>query len=128
LTRFVSPDVVVTVVEDDPEDENYEALKENYERLLRMKDERGNPLHVTELPMPGPVYFEDQRLPASYANFYIANKAVLVPVYGHDNDEKACAILQEIFTDRKVIAIDCLELIWGLGAIHCVTQQQPAVD
>jgi agmatine deiminase len=128
MTRFVSPDVVVTVVEDDPEDENYEALQENYERLLRMKDERGNPLRVIELPMPGPVYFEDQRLPASYANFYIANKSVLVPVYRHENDEKACAILQKIFTDRKVIAIDSVELIWGLGAIHCVTQQQPAVD
>jgi agmatine deiminase len=128
LTRFVSPDLVVTVVEDDPQDENYEALQENRERLLRMKDERGNPLRVIELPMPGPVYFEDQRLPASYANFYIANKSVLVPVYRHPNDERACAILQEIFTDRKVIAIDCVELIWGLGSIHCVTQQQPAVD
>jgi agmatine deiminase len=128
LTRFVSPDVVVTVVEDDPEDENYEALKENHERLLRMKDERGNPLRVIELPMPGPVYFEDQRLPASYANFYIANNSVLVPVYRHENDEKACAILQKTFTDRKVIAIDCVELIWGLGSIHCVTQQQPAID
>jgi agmatine deiminase len=128
LTRFVSPGVVVTVVEDDPQDENYEVLQENYDRLLRMKDERGNPLRVIELPMPGPVYFEDQRLPASYANFYIANKSVLVPAYRHPNDEKACTILQEIFTDRKVIAIDCVELIWGLGAIHCVTQQQPAVD
>jgi agmatine deiminase len=128
LTRFVSPNTVVTVVEDDRQDENYEALKENYERLLRMKDERGNPLRVIELPMPGPVYFEDQRLPASYANFYIANNSVLVPAYRHENDEKACAILQKIFSDRKVIAIDCVELIWGLGSIHCVTQQQPALD
>jgi agmatine deiminase len=126
LTRFVSHDTVVTVIEDDQQDENYQALRENYERLLRMKDETGNPLRVIELPMPGPVYFEDQRLPASYANFYIANRSVLAPTYRHENDEKACAILQEIFSDRQVIGIDCLDLIWGLGSIHCVTQQQPA--
>ncbi|MCI0339414.1 MAG: agmatine deiminase family protein [Acidobacteria bacterium] len=128
LTRFVSLDTVVTVIEDDPQDENYEVLKENYERLLQMRDQDGNPLRVIKLPMPGPVYFEDQRLPASYANFYIANKSVLVPAYRHENDEKACAILQEIFTDRQVIGVDCTQLIWGLGSIHCVTQQQPAVD
>ncbi len=128
LTRFVSPDTVVTVIEDDPQDENYEVLKDNYDRLLRMKDELGNPLRVIELPMPGPLYFDGQRLPASYANFYIANKSVLVPAYRHENDEKACAILQKIFVDRQVIAIDCVELIWGLGSIHCVTQQQPAID
>jgi agmatine deiminase len=128
LTRFVSPDTVVTVIEDDPHDENFEVLQANYERLLRMKDEHGNPLRVIELPMPGPVYFDGQRLPASYANFYIANKSVLVPAYRHENDEKACSILQKIFFDRQVIAIDCVELIWGLGSIHCVTQQQPAID
>jgi agmatine deiminase len=93
-----------------------------------MKDEAGNSLRVIELPMPGPVYFEDQRLPASYANFYIANKSVLVPTYRHMNDERACAVLQKMFSDRKVIGIDCVELIWGLGSIHCVTQQQPAID
>jgi agmatine deiminase len=127
LTRFVKPDAVVTVIEDNPQDENYEVLQENYERLLRMKDEGGNGLRVIKLPMPGPVYFEDQRLPAGYANFYIANRLVLVPTYRHENDEKACAILREIFTDRKIIGIDCVDLIWGLGSIHCVTQQQPAV-
>ena len=117
----------MTVIEDDPQDENYEVLQENYERLLRMKDEGGNDLRVIKLPMHGPVYFEDQRLPASYANFYIANRLVLVPTYRHENDEKACANLREIFTDRKIIGIDCVDLIWGLGSIHCVTQQQPAV-
>jgi agmatine deiminase len=127
LTRFVSPDAVVTVIEDDRQDENYEVLQENYERLLKMKNEAGNSLRVIELPMPGPVYFENQRLPASYANFYIANRSVLVPTYRHENDERACAILQDVFSDRKVIGIDCVELIWGLGSIHCVTQQQPAV-
>jgi len=126
LTRFVAPDTVVTVIEDDPQDENYQPLIENYERLLRMKDQDGTPLRVVKLPMPGPVWFEDQRLPASYANFYIANKSVLVPTYRHENDAKACAILQELFPDRRVVDVDCTHLIWGLGSIHCVTQQQPA--
>ena len=127
LTRFVSADTVVTVVEDDREDENYEVLKENCGLLRQMKDQDGQLLRVIELPMPAPVYFQEQRLPASYANFYIANKSVLVPIFRDENDEKACAILQNLFTDRKVIGIDCVELIWGLGSIHCVTQQQPAV-
>ncbi len=126
LTRFVAPDTVVTVIEDDPQDENYQPLIENYERLLRMKDQDGKPLRVVKLPMPGPVWFDDQRLPASYANFYIANKSVLVPTYRHVNDAKACAILQELFPYRRVVGIDCTKLIWGLGSIHCVTQQQPA--
>jgi agmatine deiminase len=125
LTRFVAHDTVVTVIEDDPQDENYRILIENYERLMRMKDQDGNPLRVVKLPMPGPVYFEDQRLPASYANFYIANKIVLVPTYRHENDAKACAVLQEMFPNRRVVGIDCTHLIWGLGSIHCVTQQQP---
>ncbi len=126
LTRFVSSAAVVTVIEDDPQDGNYRPLKENYERLLEMKDQDGRRLHVIKLPMPGPVYFNDQRLPASYANFYIANQLVLVPTYRHANDAKACEILQACFPDRRVIGIDCTNLIWGLGSIHCVTQQQPA--
>ena len=126
LTRFVAPDTVVTAVEDDPGDENYEVLAENYERLSRMKDQGGKPLRVIKLPMPGPVYFDGQRLPASYANFYIANKSVLVPTYRHANDAKACEILQRCFPDRRVVGVDCVNLIWGLGSIHCVTQQQPA--
>ncbi|HKX33546.1 MAG TPA: agmatine deiminase family protein [Blastocatellia bacterium] len=125
LTRFVSPETVVTVIEDDPSDENFQVLKENHGRLLGMKDQAGRPLRVVTLPMPGPLYFEDQRLPPSYANFYIANRSVLVPTYRHRNDERACAILQDLFPSRKVIGIDCTHLIWGLGSIHCVTQQQP---
>ncbi|MGE0103754.1 MAG: agmatine/peptidylarginine deiminase [Blastocatellales bacterium] len=128
LTRFVSEDTVVTAIEDDPEDENYELLLENYRRLQTMKIEDGRPLKIVKLPMPGAVWFEGQRLPVSYANFYIANRAVLVPTYRHANDSVACGILQELFPDRKVIGIDCTELAWGLGAIHCVTQQQPAVN
>ena len=126
LTRFVSADTVVTVIEDDPQDENHDLLIENYERLLLMKDQAGNPLRIVKLPMPGPVFFDGQRLPASYANFYISNKNVLVPTYRHENDARACSILQELFPGRRVVAIDCTELIWGLGSIHCVTQQQPS--
>src|SRR5262245_58117814 len=128
LTRFVSTDTVVTVIEDDPQDENYRPLKENYERLLVMKDQDGNPLKVIALPMPGAIYFDEQRLPASYANFYIANNTVLVPTYRHENDAKACEVLQRCFPDRRVAGIDCTQLIWGLGSIHCVTQQQPEID
>ncbi|MGH9841396.1 MAG: agmatine deiminase family protein [Blastocatellia bacterium] len=128
LTRFVSPDTVVTVIEDDPRDESYAPLKENYERLLAMKDQDGNPLRIIKLPMPGAGYFEGQRLPLSYANFYIANELVLVPTYRDKNDEVACEVLQGCFPDRRVIGIDCTHLIWGLGSIHCVTQQQPAVN
>ncbi len=127
LTRFVSPDTVVTVLEDDPADENYRPLRENYERLLRMTDQDGTPLRVLTLPMPGPVWFDDQRLPASYANFYIANRSVLVPTYRHPNDAVALDVLQRCFPDRRAVGIDCTDLIWGLGSIHCVTQQQPAV-
>ncbi len=126
LTRFVGPETVVTALEDDPTDENYGPLRENYERLRRMKNQDGRPLRILTLPMPGPVYHGEQRLPASYANFYIANKVVLAPTYRHENDARALALLQELFPDRRVIGIDCTDLVWGLGAIHCVTQQQPA--
>ena len=127
LTRFVSADTVVTVIEDDPQDENFQPLKENYERLLTMKDQAGQPLKVVTMPMPGERYVDDQRVPMSYANFYIANKSVLVPTYRHVNDAKACEILQSLFPNRRVIGIDCHDLIWGLGSIHCVTQQQPSI-
>jgi agmatine deiminase len=126
LTRFVSADTVVTVVEDDPQDANYELLQENLRRLQTMRDQDGKPLQVVTLPMPGPVFYEDQRLPASYANFYIANRRVLVPVYNHKHDQIALDTLQRLFPDRLVLGIDCTPLVWGLGAIHCVTQQQPA--
>ena len=128
LTRFVSADTVVTVIEDDPHDENYTLLKENYERLLTMKDQDGQRLRIVTLPMPGERYIDDQRVPMSYANFYIANKSVLVPTYRHANDAKACEILQQLFPERRVVGLDCTDLIWGLGSIHCVTQQQPAIS
>lgn len=126
LTRFVNGTTVVTVIEEDPADENYRPLQENLRRLRSMRDQDGRPLRVVELPMPGPVYWEGQRLPASYANFYIANGAVLVPTYRHANDRRAVEILQREFPDRQVIGIDSTDLIWGLGSFHCISQQEPS--
>ncbi len=126
LARFVNPHTVVTVVEDDPGDTNYEPLRENLELLHGMKDETGRPLRVHTLPMPAPLYFDGQRLPASYANFYIANNLVLAPTFNDPRDRVALARLAELFPDRQVIGIYCGDLIWGLGALHCMTQQQPA--
>jgi agmatine deiminase len=125
ITRFVSPDTVVTCVDADPASENYEALRENIRRLRDATTEDGKPLATIDLPMPAAVYFEGRRLPASYANFYIANAAVLVPVFNDPNDRVALDILADIFPDRDVVGIYCGDLIWGLGAIHCMTQQQP---
>jgi agmatine deiminase len=126
LTRFVNETTVVTVIEDDPADKNFEPLKENLERLRAMTDQDGRPLEVVTLPMPRPMYLDGQRLPASYANFYFANGAVLMPAYDAERDEIARATLQRCCPDRVVIPVDCRNLIWGLGAIHCLTQQWPA--
>ena len=125
LTRFVDPVTVVTAVEDDPRDANYQPLRENLERLRHMTDQDGQPLRIVELPMPPAFFHEGQRLPASYANFYIANGVVLLPGYDPVRDVRARAVLQPLFPDREVVVIDCLDLVWGLGAIHCVTQQWP---
>lgn len=127
ITRFVSPDTVVTCVEADPASENYGALRENVRRLRDATVEDGKPLATIDLPMPAPVYFEGRRLPASYANFYIANRTVLVPVFNDPNDRVALDILADVFPDREVVGIYCGDLIWGFGAIHCMTQQQPAL-
>jgi agmatine deiminase len=126
LTRFVNPTTVVTVVEEDPADANYAPLRENLLRLQTLRDQDGRPLRVVPLPMPGVIEHEGQRLPASYANFYIANGIVLVPTYRHPNDARALTILQELFSDRRVIGVDSTELIWGLGSFHCISQQEPA--
>ena len=125
ITRFVSPDTVVTAIESDPDDPNYEPLRENIGRLRAATDQDGNPLAIVELPMPGPVIFEQRRLPASYANFYIANGIVLVPVFNDPNDRVALDILADLFPDREVVGIYSGDLIWGFGAMHCMTQQQP---
>ncbi len=125
LTRFVSRDTVVTVVESDAADENYRPLRENRERLRNMKLAGGEPLQVVELPMPAPRFHDGQRLPASYANFYIANGAVLVPVFGDTMDGESVRILQRLFPDRRIAPVDCSELVIGLGTVHCLTQQVP---
>jgi agmatine deiminase len=127
LARFVNPSTVVTVVEPDPSDANYEPLRENLARLREMTDQDGNALRVETLPMPEPVYFAGQRLPASYANFYIANRLVLVPTFNDAHDRIALDTLAELFTDREVVPIACRDLVLGLGTLHCMTQQQPAV-
>ena len=125
LTRFVSPDTVVTVVEADPTDPNYEPLRDNVRRLRSASGQDGNPLSIVELPMPTPIFFEGRRLPASYANFYIANGLVLVPVFNDANDRYALDILADLFPDREMVGIYCGDLVWGFGTLHCMTQQQP---
>ena len=126
LARFVARDTVVTVVEPNASDDNHVALTENVERLHRTRLADGTPLRVVELPMPAPVFHDGERLPASYANFYIANTTVLLPVFGDPNDEVAIGYLGECFPTRTIVPIDCRDLVWGLGAIHCLTQQLPA--
>jgi len=126
LARFVSEKTVVTAVEENRGDENYEPLQENLARLQAMKiNDRA--IEVITLPMPKKIMREGLRMPATYANFYIANSCVLVPTFADPADEAALSILRESFPNRRVIGIDCRELIWGLGAFHCLTQQQPAI-
>jgi len=126
LTRFVSERAVVTVLEDDPDDANYSPLQANLERLRRLTI-KGEPLEILTLPMPRKILREGLRLPASYANFYIANKCVLLPSFADPNDAAAIEVLERAFPTRQIVPIDCRELIWGLGAFHCLTQQQPAI-
>ncbi len=123
--RFVNEMTVVACVEADKGDENYAPMRENLKRLAKMRDADGKQLNVAELPLPSPVYFEGQRLPASYANFYIANSAVLVPVFNDVNDVRALRVLEGCFKDRPVVPVYCRDLVWGLGTLHCMTQQQP---
>ncbi len=125
LTRFVAPDTVVTMVEPSELDENYSALHHNLGRLRAARDQGGQRLNVVEIPMPRPVIFEGRRLPASYANFYIANGIVLVPVFNDPNDRIALNTLAELFPTREMVPIYSGDLIWGFGALHCMTQQQP---
>jgi agmatine deiminase len=127
LARFVSERTVVTVVEEDRADSNFEPLQENLARLRAMKW-NGAPLEIITLPMPARIVREELRLPASYANFYIANECVLLPTFADPNDAVAEATLARLFPKRRIVPIDCTELIWGLGAFHCLTQQQPAID
>ena len=123
LARFVNPTTMVCTVEEDKEDPNYRCLKNNFDHLSSATDQDDKLFEIVALPMPG--YIGSPRLPASYANFYIANKSVLVPVYGHPNDKRAISILEPLFPEREIIPIPCTTLIWGLGGVHCLTQQQP---
>ncbi len=127
LARFIGSRTVVTVIEADSQDANWVTLRDNRERLRGMCDLDGRPLEVVDLPMPTPLFFAGQRLPASYANFYIANSRVLVPTFNDPNDRKALGILADLFPDRTVVGIHAGDLIWGLGTLHCLTQQQPRV-
>jgi agmatine deiminase len=125
LARFVNSHTIVTVVEDDPGDENYRPLQENLDRLGGMTDLNGRRLEVVPLPMPGRVMFAGRRLPASYANFYIANDRVLVPTFNDERDRQALGILADLFPGRQVMGIHAVDLVWGLGTLHCLTQQEP---
>jgi len=125
LARFVTPHTIVTVVEDDPADVNYQVLQENLKRLRAMRDERRQPFRIETLPMPTPVVYDDTRLPASYANFYITNGGVIVPTFDCDADAIAMRTLQRLFPSRRVIGVPSVDLVWGLGAMHCLTQQHP---
>jgi len=126
LARFVDPKTVVTVTESRASDPNFEPLQENWRRLSEARDQDGEPLRVVALPMPRPVVFEGFRLPASYANFYIANRLVIVPTFNDPNDRVALNVLASLFPDREVVGIHAVDLVLGLGTLHCLSQQQPA--
>ncbi len=147
IARFVAPNVIVCAVEEDPEDANYKLLQDNLHRLQTMTDVKDHPFEIVTLPMPVAVGDARpgspagqprwggstdnrnlDRLPASYANFYIANNVVLVPIFGHSNDRLALDIIQRVFPDRRALGINCEPLVWGMGTIHCVTQQQPEIS
>lgn len=126
LCRFVNPTTLVLIKEDNPKDINYRALAENWERIKDLRLEDGSKPEIIPLPMPAPLYFDGYRLPASYANFYIANHAVIVPTFNDPNDRNALGILSELFKDRKVVGIHAVDLVLGYGTLHCLTQQEPA--
>ena len=125
LARFVDPATIVVATEEHADDTNYQVLQDNLRRLRGMRDQNGNLFRIVSLPMPSPVEYQGQRLPASYANFYIANGILIVPTYRDPNDAEALAVLRRVFPDRRVIGIDSTDLIWGLGSFHCITQQEP---
>jgi agmatine deiminase len=125
--RFVNEDTVLTVVESNKNDENYSILQDNLAQLKQMRLLNGKQLNIVELPMPDAVIYEDQRLPASYANFYISNKYVIVPTFRSAMDDRALTIIAEAYSNREVVGIDSTDIIWGLGSFHCLSQQEPLV-
>jgi len=126
LARFVAPDTVVAVLEDDPADVNYPVLRDNLKRMRAMRDQDGRPFKIETLPMPPAVIYDGTRLPASYANFYIANGAVLMPAFESARDAVAAATLSRLFPGRRVVGVPSTDLVWGLGSVHCLSQQHPA--
>lgn len=128
LSRFVNEDTIITAVEYNKNDVNFEPLNENLKILNSLRLASGKQPNVVELPMPSPVIWEDQRLPASYANFYIANEIVVFPTYKCDTDNKAAYTLEECFPDREIVGIDSTDIIWGLGSFHCLSQQEPCLE
>ncbi len=128
VARFVAPATIVAADEPNRDDANHEPLRDNLERLRAVRDARGKPLKIITVPMPRPVMFEGQRLPASYANFYIANSVVLVPTFNDPADREAIETLASVYKDREVIGIHALDLVWGLGTLHCLTREEPATD
>jgi agmatine deiminase len=125
--RFINEDTVVAVVEEDRNDHNFDLLQRNLSDLRKMRLLNGRQLNIVELPMPDPVIWEDQRLPASYANFYIANKSVIVPTFRSPKDDKVMSIIAACFPGREVVGIDSTDIIWGLGSFHCLSQQEPRI-
>jgi agmatine deiminase len=125
--RFVNEDTVITVMESDKNDANYEPLMENYQELKKQRLLNGKQLNIVELPMPEPMFIDDQRVPCSYANFYIANNSVIVPVFHCKSDDIALDIITECFPERTIIGLDSSDIIWGLGSFHCLSQQEPAI-
>ena len=125
--RFVNEDTVLTVVEANKDDENYSILQDNLTQLKKMRLLNGKQLNIVELPMPEAVIYEDQRLPASYANFYISNKFVIVPTFNSVHDDQALSIIAQAYKNREVVGIDSTDIIWGLGSFHCLSQQEPSI-
>jgi agmatine deiminase len=125
--RFVNADTVIAVIEDDKNDDNYHLLQSNLKQLKKLRLLNGKQLNIVELPMPDCISYEEQRLPGSYANFYIANNAVIVPTFQCSKDERALQIIQDCFPERNIVGIDSLDIIWGLGSFHCLSQQEPFV-
>ena len=127
IARFISKSTIMIAVEKNRSDKNYKSLKENLKILSNSYDENGKKFKIIKIPMPSPVVIDKTRVPASYLNFFISNKTVLVPVFNVKEDKKVLKIFRKFFTNREVIAIDCSDLIWGFGAIHCMTQQEPKI-
>jgi len=125
LARFVAPDTIVTVVETNPNDANHFILEENLRRLRALRDVRGRPFKIETLRMPSAIIYEDTRLPASYANFYIANGGIVMPTFSSEHDEHAADVLMRLFPGRRVVGVESTDLVWGLGSVHCLTQQHP---